>query len=494
MYATGRYDRSAYSSTINNGQIANSVDGVSGETITYSYDALKRLISALSTQNWTENYTYDGFGNLTGMAGTGGAPSVSPATDPSTNRVTVTGAQYDNNGNLTQGPGGTFGYDVANRIVTLGGQFTYAYDSNNRRIYYRSTSGTDTIYLYGGYGEKLGVFTISGYSGALIQLAQQSANVYFAGQLVYASGVTVGTDSLGSVRFGNGVPNRTYYPYGQEYSTTANDMEKYATYTRDSLTGMDYAVNRYYSSKWGRFLSPDSYSGSIKLGSPQTWNRYAYVVGDPMNANDPFGLCQVDFNGMLTGPSAACNTVAATAWSQAMDTWTTYTPGTNSLSQSVSITQVDLGAQAESFYAQAADAFFWTGVLGLAESIDDGTVWTGVATGICQDVANNPGALKTCQDNVFALSGGIIGCILSDAPCSYVDLVMEPPKWTQSPPEPYVLGSLTLPFAPNPTAPTCQSGYHPDPHSDGSYGCLPNAGSHVIPIRVSPPPRKVGPR
>jgi hypothetical protein len=213
-----------------------------------------------------------------------------------------------------------------------------------------------------------------------------------------------------------------------------------------------------------------------------------------MNANDPFGLCQVDFNGMLTGPSAACNTVAATAWSQAMDTWTTYTPGTNSLSQSVSITQVDLGAQAESFYAQAADAFFWTGVLGLAESIDDGTVWTGVATGICQDVANNPGALKTCQDNVFALSGGIIGCILSDAPCSYVDLVMEPPKWTQSPPEPYVLGSLTLPFAPSPTAPTCQSGYHPDPKSDGSYECLPNAGSHVIPVRVSPPPRKLRPR
>jgi RHS repeat-associated protein len=58
-----------------------------------------------------------------------------------------------------------------------------------------------------------------------------------------------------------------------EYTVTANDREKYATYTRDSLTGFDYAMNRYYASQWGRFLSPDPYGSSVKLGSPQTWNR-----------------------------------------------------------------------------------------------------------------------------------------------------------------------------------------------------------------------------
>jgi RHS repeat-associated protein len=79
------------------------------------------------------------------------------------------------------------------------------------------------------------------------------------------------------------------YPYGVEYTTTANDREKYATYTRDSDSGMDYAMNRYYSSQWGRFLSPDPNGGSIDLSAPQSWNRYTYVGGDP-DGNDPSGL------------------------------------------------------------------------------------------------------------------------------------------------------------------------------------------------------------
>jgi len=71
---------------------------------------------------------------------------------------------------------------------------------------------------------------------------------------------------------------------------TANDREKYATYTRDSATGLDYAMNRYYASQWGRYLSPDPSSKSIKPGNPQSWNRYPYVDGDPANHTDPSGL------------------------------------------------------------------------------------------------------------------------------------------------------------------------------------------------------------
>ena len=51
-------------------------------------------------------------------------------------------------------------------------------------------------------------------------------------------------------------------------------------------TGLDYAANRYYSSQWGRFLSPDPYGGSISPRNPQTWNRYR----DPVNGADPLGL------------------------------------------------------------------------------------------------------------------------------------------------------------------------------------------------------------
>ncbi len=85
-----------------------------------------------------------------------------------------------------------------------------------------------------------------------------------------------------------------YYPYGVEYTATANDTEKYATYTRDSSTGLDYAANRYYSSIWGRFLSADPYGGGSggpgDPADPESWNRYAYAGNDPVNFYDPPGL------------------------------------------------------------------------------------------------------------------------------------------------------------------------------------------------------------
>jgi RHS repeat-associated protein len=117
--------------------------------------------------------------------------------------------------------------------------------------------------------------------------------VYFAGIMVAEEGNAVVTDRLGSVRSGgpNNLGYQAQFPYGVEYApTTANDREKYATYTRDSLTGLDYAMNRYYSSQWGRFLSPDPYRGSVAPGNPQSWNRYRYAAGDPVNRADPTGL------------------------------------------------------------------------------------------------------------------------------------------------------------------------------------------------------------
>lgn len=40
---------------------------------------------------------------------------------------------------------------------------------------------------------------------------------------------------------------------------------------------------------WGRFLTPDP-GASADASNPGSWNRYAYVQGDPVNIVDPFGL------------------------------------------------------------------------------------------------------------------------------------------------------------------------------------------------------------
>jgi RHS repeat-associated protein len=71
---------------------------------------------------------------------------------------------------------------------------------------------------------------------------------------------------------------------------TANDGDKFATYFGRADTGLDYAVNRYYDSARGRFLTPDPYPVSASVQNPQSWNRYGYVENDRVNFKDPYGL------------------------------------------------------------------------------------------------------------------------------------------------------------------------------------------------------------
>lgn len=54
------------------------------------------------------------------------------------------------------------------------------------------------------------------------------------------------------------------------------------------------ADQRYYSSQYGRFMTPDPYRASGGASDPQSWNRYAYVKGDPINHIDRRGLVTDD--------------------------------------------------------------------------------------------------------------------------------------------------------------------------------------------------------
>jgi hypothetical protein len=58
---------------------------------------------------------------------------------------------------------------------------------------------------------------------------------------------------------------------------------------------LDNADQRFYASTYGRFNTPDRRGG--RLSNPGSLNRYAYVLGDPVNHNDPRGLCSVFIGG-----------------------------------------------------------------------------------------------------------------------------------------------------------------------------------------------------
>ena len=66
-----------FSPTQNNGRITQSIDGVTGEQVTYTYDSLSRLIRAETADtSWGNAYSYDGFGNLTAKTVTKGSADV----------------------------------------------------------------------------------------------------------------------------------------------------------------------------------------------------------------------------------------------------------------------------------------------------------------------------------------------------------------------------------------------------------------------------------
>jgi RHS repeat-associated protein len=94
--------------------------------------------------------------------------------------------------------------------------------------------------------------------------------------------------SIAGRKTSGGTERNYYYPWGEERSATANEREKFGTYFRDG-NGIDYADQRYYQSQYGRFMTADPYKASAGVESPGSWNRYAYVEGDPVNRYDPTG-------------------------------------------------------------------------------------------------------------------------------------------------------------------------------------------------------------
>jgi len=295
------------------------------------YDSLNRLLSAQTTATsdqtnpaWGQAFVYDGFGNLYQKNVTkGSAPSLSVGVNQATNQLSESGLGYDANGNALGPYPASQTYDVENRVSSAGQynvpQVVYAYDSRNRRVWKATVNSSGVIteqemYFYGANGKKLGTYLpifnspVSGYPSGWNAIDLQ---VHFGKRRVAhwasANGNTIVQlsttvlDRLGSVRnAGSNGTSSSFYPYGEDKGTAApNDQTKFATYTRDSATGLDYARHRYYSSTLGRFSSADPYKASSVRTKPQSWNRYAYALGDPVNLSDPRGLdaCPVDDNG-----------------------------------------------------------------------------------------------------------------------------------------------------------------------------------------------------
>jgi RHS repeat-associated protein len=296
----------------NNGQIQKmhyyTTPGVEDQTKSenFTYDILGRLSAAQTgvvnstagAKTWSLQWTYDRLGNRLTQTMVGGDPTLPVSQpnfmiDPATNRITNSGYTYDAAGNMTHDASAAYTYDGAKRLININSTaavYTYFGPQRVKKV----LGSTTTRYIYSGSKP------IAEYTGTTAPTL--SAEYIYAGSqlLVTIAGSTTTyhhPDHLSNRAETNSSGTRTrtfgHLPYGETwYETTPVDKWKFTSYERDSgtgETGLDYANFRYYASSQGRFMSADLLPGNRR--SPQSLNRYAYAGNDPVNFNDPFGLC-----------------------------------------------------------------------------------------------------------------------------------------------------------------------------------------------------------
>ncbi len=339
-------------------------------TMFYKYDSANRLLTATAANVaplseppgtdpgwlWQQQYAYDFVGNRLGVASTNNSFNDGIASldwNFATNRILSAGFKYDAAGNQIRSVGDNrrefrHVYDIAGRLsetATISNPNSYErydYDHTGGRVSRDRVSYPDpqdsqkkvrefTCYFREGH-QVLAEHTVKvaeAPSGSTTSKTWKHF-VYLGNRLLATSSGLVGkmeesvdfhfADRLGekAVALGlliDGRPNvsQMVLPFGNviKSETTLDTERRFTTYERSSLSGVDYAFNRFYDPQQGRFMQPDPIgAASSDPSSPQSWNLYSYVGNDPVNFADPSGLAQMEGGGCYTvGPEGQKTTM-----------------------------------------------------------------------------------------------------------------------------------------------------------------------------------------
>jgi len=275
------------------------------------YDNLGRLIGVscapsggTAGSTWNQTYSYDPYGNLTKSSSS--FVSWNPGYG-STNRYTCSGCTYDLSGDVTNDGTNTYTWNGYNKLASVNSSACgtngecLTYDALGREVE-ASNGSTWMTAWYTPMGKTEFVnesasvvdhtFWPAPGGGSILQIGTGAAWYYQH------------RDWLGSARISSTIPatgngsvytDRALAPFGEVYDifgSTSQDETNFTGDTQDILAGMYDTPNReLQGSQQGRWLSPDP--AGLKAADPsdpQSWNRYAYVGGNPLNRTDPSGL------------------------------------------------------------------------------------------------------------------------------------------------------------------------------------------------------------
>jgi RHS repeat-associated protein len=320
-----------------------------GPTVeTFGYDELNRMTSArvqVGSYDATESYLYDdlGIGNIKSKSGKDYSYTGCNAGPHAVCSVGSETYGYDANGNLTGRAGGTVTYNPLNKPVQITGEqgvvdFVYGADGHRvlqevlpaggasssartayvglgptgRSLYERTARGDGSTehvqFIYAGSAHEGSAFAVRVTTGSASSSSTETKYYHFdhlgsvtaqSGENGRVTGPDAGGGSSGLLSYDPWGARRS--PDGRPASSTSVTLQpghrEYTGHETIPQMGLVNMNGRVYDPAIGRFLSPDPTVQSAT--DLQSYNRYSYVLNNPMRSVDPTGYTSREVTGSV---------------------------------------------------------------------------------------------------------------------------------------------------------------------------------------------------
>jgi RHS repeat-associated protein len=258
------------------------------QTCTYSHDDLSRISQANCGSAWNQSFAYDAFGNIKATGSGLFQPTYSTTNSNRITQIGSTNVTYDSDGNVLNDTMHSFTWDVYSLPATMDG-ISITYDALGRMVE-RNNNGTITQVVYSPTGVKLAIMQGQTLDAGYVPMPGGTVAHYAgtSGTILYRHPNWRGDVPLVSSNTRTVFSDGAFSPFGYPYAGLAYDA--FTGMNMDTSSGLyDFPAREYEYQ--GRWPSPDpSGLAAVDPSHPQSWNRYTYVMNNPLALTDPTGL------------------------------------------------------------------------------------------------------------------------------------------------------------------------------------------------------------